>query len=81
MTFCHKYSYGIGFELSLEKSLIKTKFMNLLKRKTPVYTSLFDDLLYNQNFANHDSFIPAVNIIDAEEYFDIQLAVPGKEEI
>lgn len=53
--------------------------MNLLKRKTPVYTSLFDDLLYNQNFTNHDSFLPAVNIIEAEEYFDIQLAVPGKK--
>ena len=53
--------------------------MNLLKRKTPVYTSLFDDLLYNQNFTNYDSFLPAVNIIEAEEYFDIQLAVPGKK--
>ena len=53
--------------------------MNLLKRKTPVYTYLFNDLLYNQNFTNYDSFLPAVNIIEAEEYFDIQLAVPGKK--
>ena len=52
--------------------------MNLIKRQNPVFTSLIDDLLLNQDW-NQNSNIPAANIIEADDHFDIQLAVPGKK--
>ena len=52
--------------------------MNLVKRQNPVFTSLIDDLLLNQDW-NQNSNIPAANIIEADDHFDIQLAVPGKK--
>ena len=52
--------------------------MNLIKRQNPVFTSLIDDLLLNQDF-NQNVSIPAANIIEADDHFDIQLAVPGKK--
>ena len=52
--------------------------MNLIKRQNPVFTSLIDDLLLNQDF-NQNVSIPATNIIEADDHFDIQLAVPGKK--
>ena len=52
--------------------------MNLIKRQNPLFTSLIDDLLLNQDW-NQNSNIPAANIIEADDHFDIQLAVPGKK--
>ena len=52
--------------------------MNLIKRQNPVFTSLIDDLFLNQDF-NQNVSIPAANIIEADDHFDIQLAVPGKK--
>ena len=51
--------------------------MNLLKRQNPPFTSLFDDLIFNQDWNNQNLSLPAVNIIEADDHFDIQLATPG----
>ena len=51
--------------------------MNLLKRQNTAFTSLFDDLIFNQNWYNQKLSLPAVNIIEADNHFDIQLATPG----
>jgi HSP20 family protein len=51
--------------------------MNLLKRQNPAFTSLFDDLIFNQDWNNQNLSLPAVNIIEADDHFDIQLATPG----
>ena len=51
--------------------------MNLLKRQNPAFTSLFDDLIFNQDWNNQNFSLPAVNIIDADDHFDVQLATPG----
>tara|TARA_X000000950_G_scaffold39392_4_gene42323 strand:- start:18666 stop:19082 length:417 start_codon:yes stop_codon:yes gene_type:complete len=53
--------------------------MNLLKRQNLVFTSLLDDLLLNQDWSYQGTSVPAVNIIEVEDHYDIQLAVPGKE--
>ena len=51
--------------------------MNLLKRQNPAFTSLFDDLIFNQDWNNQNLTMPAVNIIEADDHFDVQLATPG----
>jgi HSP20 family protein len=51
--------------------------MNLLKIQNPAFTSLFDDLIFNQDWNNQNFSLPAVNIIEADDHFDIQLATPG----
>ena len=51
--------------------------MNLLKRQNPAFTSLFDDLIFNQDWNNQNLSLPSVNIIEADDHFDIQLATPG----
>ena len=51
--------------------------MNLLKRQNSVFTSLFDDLIFNQDWNNQNLTMPAVNIIEADDHFDVQLATPG----
>ena len=51
--------------------------MNLLKRQNLAFTSLFDDLIFNQDWNNQNLSLPAVNIIEADDHFDIQLATPG----
>jgi HSP20 family protein len=51
--------------------------MNLLKIQNPAFTSLFDDLIFNQDWNNQNLSLPAVNIIEADDHFDIQLATPG----
>ena len=53
--------------------------MNLVKRQRPVFTSLLDDLILNQDWSHQTASLPAVNIIEAEDHFDIQLAAPGKK--
>ena len=53
--------------------------MNLIKRQNPMFTSLIDDLFHNQDWNHISSNIPATNIVEADDHFDIQLAVPGKK--
>ncbi len=53
--------------------------MNLIKRQNPVFTSLIDDLFLNQDWNYNSNNIPAANIIEADDHFDIQLATPGKK--
>jgi len=53
--------------------------MNLVKRQKPVFTSLIDDLFLNQDWSHINSSIPAANIIEADDHYDIELATPGKK--
>ena len=51
--------------------------MNLLKRQNYDFNSLFNELIFNQDWNNQKLSLPAVNIIEADDHFDIQLAAPG----
>ena len=53
--------------------------MNLIKRQNPVFTSILNDLFLNQDWNHTNQTVPAANIIEAEDHFDIQLAIPGKK--
>ena len=53
--------------------------MNLIKRQNPVFTSLIDDLFLNQDWNYISATVPAANIIEADDHFNIELAVPGKK--
>ena len=53
--------------------------MNLIKIQNPLFTSLIDDLFLNQDWNHNGNNIPAANIIEADDHFDIQLATPGKK--
>lgn len=53
--------------------------MNLVKRQKPVFTSLIDDLFLNQDWSHVNTNVPAANIIEADDHFDIELAAPGKK--
>ena len=55
--------------------------MNLIKRQNPIFTSLIDDLFHNQDWNHTSTNIPATNIVEADDHFDIQLAVPGKKKV
>ena len=50
--------------------------MNLLKIQKPFFRSVLDDFVYNDDW-DYQTFIPAVNIIEEEDFFDIQLVAPG----
>jgi HSP20 family protein len=53
--------------------------MNLIKRQNPVFTSLIDDLFINQDWNHISATVPAANIIEADDHFNIDLAAPGKK--
>ena len=53
--------------------------MNLIKRQNPMFTSLIYDLFHNQDWNHISTNIPATNIVEADDHFDVQLAVPGKK--
>lgn len=53
--------------------------MNLIKRQNPVFTSLIDDLFINQGWNHISATVPAANIIEADDHFNIDLAAPGKK--
>tara|TARA_B100001057_G_scaffold350656_1_gene352159 strand:- start:332 stop:748 length:417 start_codon:yes stop_codon:yes gene_type:complete len=53
--------------------------MNLVIRQKPAFTSLIDDLFLNQNWSQISGNVPAANIIETDDHFDIDLAVPGKK--
>ena len=52
--------------------------MNLVRRQNPVFTSLIDDLFINQDWNHINTTVPAANIIEADDHFNIELAAPGK---
>ena len=54
--------------------------MNLIRKQTPFFPSLIDDFIYNDwniKSPSHSSTMPAVNIIELDSQFEIELAVPG----
>ena len=51
--------------------------MNLLKRQNSDLNSLFDELIFNRDWNIQKLSLPAVNIIEVGDHFDIQLATPG----
>jgi HSP20 family protein len=53
--------------------------MNLIKKQNPVFTSLIDDIFINQDWKQISATVPAVNIIEADDHFNIELAAPGKK--
>ena len=53
--------------------------MNLIKRQNPVFTSLIDDLFINLDWNHISATVPAANIIEADDHFNIDLAAPGKK--
>ena len=53
--------------------------MNLIKRQNPVFTSLIDDLFINQDWNHISATVPAANIIEADDHYDIELDAPGKK--
>ena len=53
--------------------------MHLIKRQNSVSTSILDDLFLNQDWNYINQTEPATNIIESDDHFDIQLAVPGKK--
>jgi HSP20 family protein len=53
--------------------------MNLIIRQKPVFTSLIDGLFLNQDWSHISGSQPAANIIETDDHFDIDLAVPGKK--
>ena len=53
--------------------------MNLIKRQNPVFTSSIDDLFINQDWNHISATLPAANIIEADDHFNIELAAPGKK--
>jgi len=53
--------------------------MNLIKRQNPVFTSLINDLFINQDWNHISTTVPAANIIEADDHFNIELAAPGKK--
>jgi len=63
--------------------------MKSLQRRTPVrfnnLPSIFDDLFFTENNLGNisNSFVPAVNIKETENAYEIQMALPGyqKEDI
>ena len=53
--------------------------MNLIKRQNPVFTSFIDDLFLNQDWNHISATVPAANIIEADDHFNIEMAAPGKK--
>lgn len=55
--------------------------MNLIKKQKPVFTSLIDDLFLNQDWSHVHADVPSVNILEATDRFDIELAAPGRKKV
>ena len=80
MSLWHIYSLGPSFDLSLSK--LKINIMNIIRRTTPWFPSLFDDF-FNREFGidvtSRTHQTPAVNITEKNNAFFIELVAPGKE--
>ena len=80
MPLWHIYSFGSSFDLSI--SNLKINIMNIIRRTTPWFPSLFDDF-FNREFGidvtSRTHQTPAVNITEKNNAFFIELVAPGKE--
>ena len=80
MTLWHIYLFGSSFDLWLRN--IKINIMNIIRTTTPRFSSFFDDF-FNREFGidvtprTHQT--PAVNIIEKNNAFFIELVAPSKE--
>ena len=54
--------------------------MNLIERKTSIFPSILEDFfgINNFNIVNTNNFLPAVNIKETENSYELQMAIPGK---
>ena len=55
--------------------------MNLVRKQTPFFPSLLDNLLHpdwSVGFPSNASTLPAVNIKEFDNQYEIELAIPGK---
>ena len=80
MPLWHIYSFGSSFDLSI--SNLKIYIMNIIRRTTPWFPSLFDDF-FNREFGidvtSRTHQTPAVNITEKNNAFFIELVAPGKQ--
>ena len=56
--------------------------MNLIRKQTPFFPSLVDDFMnqeWNSKLLSSSVSQPAVNIIEKEKQFEIELAAPGMQ--
>ncbi|MBH45781.1 MAG: heat-shock protein Hsp20 [Flavobacteriaceae bacterium] len=53
--------------------------MNLIKRQSPVFNTFIDDLFLTSHWSPVHEDAPAVNIIEADDRFDLQLLAPGQK--
>ena len=80
MPLWHIYLFGSSFDLWL--SNLKINIMNIIRRTTPWFPSLFDDFFYREfgiDVTSRTHQTPAVNITEKNNAFFIELVAPGKE--
>ena len=58
---------------------LKIYIMNLISNRTKFIPSILDDLINLEwNYDRHTFSVPAVNIMEMDTHFEIELAIPGK---
>ena len=80
MPLWHEYSFGSQFDLWLVN--LKIKEMNIIRKTTPWFPSLFDEFFtrdFGIDLAPRTYQTPAVNITEKEDAFHLELVAPGKE--
>mgnify|MGYP006088335681 CR=1 FL=1 len=75
---------GLNFALGVTDKIVNLKknIMHLIRKQTPFFPSLVDEF-FNQDWKvrtpSFSSSVPAVNIIEQDTQFIIELAAPGKK--
>ena len=80
MSLWHEYSFGSQFDLGLLN--LKIKVMNMIRKTTPWFPSLFDEFFtrdFGIDLAPRTHQTPAVNITEKDNAFHLELVAPGKE--
>ena len=80
MPLWHEYSFGSQFDLGLLN--LKIKVMNMIRKTTPWFPSLFDEFFtrdFGIDLAPRTHQTPAVNIIEKDNAFQLDLVAPGME--
>ena len=80
MPLWHEYSFGLQFDYKLLN--LKIKVMNIIRKTTPWFPSLFDEFFtrdFGIDLAPRTHQTPAVNITEKEDAFHLELVAPGKE--
>ena len=65
-----------------QQNLIKYWVMSIVRKNNLVFPALMNDIFKPDWFGgleNNESFIPAVNILDNEASFELELFVPGRK--